>query len=228
MPDKPEPVGRVEAWIFDLDNTLYPASASLFPQIDRRMSAFIAGALNLSLDDALTLQKQYYWKYGTTLRGLMLNHDIEPDAFLEYVHDIDHSVLSPDTRLDAALARLPGRKFIHTNGSERHAVMVADRLGVSRHFSGIFDIRASNYMPKPEPEPYAALVARHGITPGQAVMFEDIHRNLKPAADLGMTTVWVRHAENAAKPNEDTSHCRFITHDLIDWMENVDPANRNS
>ena len=219
-------LAHIDSWIFDLDNTLYPASADLFPQIDRRIRAFVAGALKLSLDDAFILQKQYYWKYGTTLRGLMLNHNIEPDAYLEFVHDIDHAVLSPDTRLAAALARLPGRKFIHTNGSERHAVKVADRLGVSQHFSGIFDIRASNYMPKPEPAPYAALVARHSITPGQAVMFEDIHRNLKPAADLGMTTVWVRHPENAAGPIEDTSHCRFITHDLIEWLERADSTYR--
>ncbi len=219
MQDSPAEAGRVETWIFDLDNTLYPASARLFPQIDHRMRAFIAEALALSLDDAFILQKQYYWKYGTTLRGLMLHHRIEPDVFLEYVHDIDHSVLTPDARLEAALAGLPGRKLIYTNGSERHAVKVMDRLGVARHFTGIFDIRASNYIPKPEPAPYADLVARHDIAPKQAVMFEDIHRNLKPAADLGMATVWVRHAENPAKPGEDISHCRYVTDDLIGWLE---------
>ncbi len=224
MPGKPNPLGRAEAWIFDLDNTLYPASARLFPQIDRRMQAFISEALKLSLDDALILQKQYYRQYGTTLRGLMLNHGIEPDSFLEYVHDIDHSVLAPDGRLDAALAGLPGRKFIHTNGSERHAVKVIDRLGIARHFAAIFDIRASNYVPKPEPEPYADLVTLHMITPTQAVMFEDIHRNLKPAANLGMATVWVRHPENPAVSDENLEHCGFITDDLIAWLANVGMA----
>ena len=217
-------MAEIEDWIFDLDNTLYPASAHLFPQIDRRMKAFISDALKMSLEDAFALQKRYYWKYGTTLRGLMLNHAVEPDNFLAYVHDIDHSVLSPDPRLDAALAALPGRKFIYTNGSERHAVNVIDRLGITRHFDGIFDICASSYIPKPEPAPYATLVARHAITPARAIMFEDIHRNLRPAADLGMATVWVRHAENPAKPDEDLSHCRYITDDLIAWLETAVPA----
>ncbi len=217
---------HIEAWIFDLDNTLYPASANLFPQIDTRMKAFIGRLLNLSPDDAFTLQKDYYWKYGTTLRGLMLNHDVIPDEFLEYVHDIDHSTLSADAALDAALTLLPGRKFIYTNGSERHAVNVMDRLGVTRHFDGIFDIRASNYIPKPEPAPYAEMIARHAIAPGRAIMFEDIHRNLKPAADLGMETVWVRHAENPAKPGEDLSHCGHVTEDLIGWLHEKTPTKK--
>ena len=221
----PAKVNSIEDWIFDLDNTLYPASTHLFPQIDRRMKAFIAEALNMSLEDAFALQKAYYWKYGTTLRGLMLNHAIAPDSFLEYVHDVDHSVLTPDAHLDAALANLPGRKFIYTNGSERHAVKVIERLGIARHFAGIFDIRASDYVPKPEPGPYAVLVDRHAITPARAIMFEDIHRNLKPAADLGMATVWVRHVENPAGPDEDLSHCGSITDDLIGWMERAAAAN---
>jgi putative hydrolase of the HAD superfamily len=209
---------RPRDWIFDLDNTLYPASLHLFPQIDKRMKTFIAEALNMSLDDAFKLQKEYYWKHGTTLRGLMLNHDIPPDEFLAYVHDIDHSVLAPDIALNAALTELPGRKFIYTNGSERHAINVLDRLGITAHFEGIFDIHASNYIPKPEPEPYAALVARHGIDAGRATMFEDIHRNLKPAAALGMTTVWVRHPESPALEGEDMGHCHHVTDDLIAWL----------
>ena len=214
----------IETWIFDLDNTLYPASANLFPQIDKRMKVFISDLLKVSLDDAFVLQKQYYRQYGTTLRGLMLNHSIEPDGFLEFVHDIDHSVLNADARLGAALAKLPGRKFIYTNGSERHAVNVLDRLGVTGHFDGIFDICASSYIPKPEPAPYATLVARHAISPQRAIMFEDIHRNLRPAADLGMATVWVRHAENPAAAGEDLSHCHFMTDDLMDWLDAHTPA----
>jgi len=216
-------VDHIEDWIFDLDNTLYPATANLFPQIDKRMKAFIGQLLKLSPDDAFKLQKDYYWKYGTTLRGLMLNHDIAPDEFIEYVHDIDHSILSHNADLDAALAALPGRKFIYTNGSERHAVNVMDRLGVSRHFDGIFDIRASDYIPKPEPAPYATLIARHAITPTRAIMFEDIHRNLKPAADLGMTTVWVKSDEHTPRPDEDLSHCGHITDDLVSWLREMTP-----
>lgn len=211
--------GPIEAWIFDLDNTLYPASANLFPQIDRRIRAYVAHQLKMTLDDAFVLQKRYYREFGTTLRGLMINHKTEPEAFLDYVHDIDHSVLGPDKRLDAALAALPGRKFVYTNGSERHAASVMDRLGVSKHFSGIFDISASRYIPKPDPAPYGELVARHGIEAKRAAMFEDIHINLKPAHALGMTTVWVRHTENPATAGEDLSHCHFVTDDLIGWLE---------
>ena len=219
MPDKPHTLAHIEDWVFDLDNTLYPASVHLFPQIDTRMKAFISDLLKIPPDEASTLQKDYYWKYGTTLRGLMLNHSIEPDTFLEYVHDIDHSVLVPDIRLEAALAKLPGRKFIYTNGSERHAVNVLGRLGITHHFTGIFDITASRHIPKPEPAPYADLVARHDITAARAAMFEDIHRNLKPAHGLGMTTVWVRHPESPAKDGEDLSHCHFIIDDLVAWLE---------
>ena len=220
MPDKV--LGPIEDWVFDLDNTLYSASLHLFPQIDKRMKAFISDLLKISPEEAFKLQKHYYWTYGTTLRGLMLNHHIEPDTFLDYVHDIDHSELAPDARLDAVLARLPGRRFVYTNGSERHAVNVLDRLGITRHFEGIFDIKASSYIPKPEPAPYGELLARHAITPTRAIMFEDIHRNLKPAADLGMATVWVQHPENPAKPDEDLSHCHFLTTDLIAWLEDID------
>jgi putative hydrolase of the HAD superfamily len=216
-------VDHIEAWIFDLDNTLYPATADVFPQIDKRMKAFIGELLKLSPEDAFKLQKEYYWKYGTTLRGLMINHKIAPDEFLEYVHDIDHTPLVHNAELDVILAALPGRKFIYTNGSERHATNVLDRLGVTRHFDGIFDIRASDYIPKPDPVPYSILVKRHTIAPTRAIMFEDIHRNLKPAADLGMETVWVLGGEHIPKADEDLSHCRYTTDDLLGWLAEKTP-----
>ncbi len=209
----------IDTWIFDLDNTLYPATTNLFPQIDRRMRAYVAHRLKLTLDDAFILQKRYYREFGTTLRGLMINHDIEPEAFLDYVHDIDHSVLTPDTRLAGVLAALPGRKFVYTNGTERHAASVMDRLGVSKHFSGVFDISASRYVPKPDPAPYAELVTRHGIAARRAAMFEDIHLNLKPAHALGMTTVLIRNGEQPGAAGEDLSHCHFVTDDLAGWLE---------
>lgn len=218
----------VESWVFDLDNTLYPASSSLFPQIDVRMRQFIAERLKLSLDDAYVLQKRYYREYGTTLRGLMLVHGLEPDAFLDYVHDIDHTVLDVAPALDAVLARLPGRKLIFTNGSERHAVNVMDRLGIARHFDGIFDIAAATFIPKPQPECYAALVKRFGIKAERSAMVEDIHRNLAPAAAMGMTTVWVRQDGHPDFPilgqADDLSHVHHITDDLVEWLEGVAPA----
>ena len=211
----------IDAWVFDLDNTLYPASTNLFAQIDMRMKTFIAAALNMTVDDAFKLQKQYFHKYGTSLRGLTLHHDIDPDAFLDYVHDIDHSVLNADPRLDALLSALPGRKLIYTNGSAYHAESVVKRLGVAHHFADIFDIRASAYIPKPDPAAYAAMIARHAVTPTRAVMFEDSHKNLAPAAALGMKTVWVRHAGMPAGDDEDLSHCHYMTDDLLGWLEAV-------
>lgn len=218
MTEQTPSLTHVEAWIFDLDNTLYPATTNLFAQIDVRMKRFIAEALNLGLDEAFKLQKKYYHAYGTSLRGLTLHHDIDPDAFLDYVHDIDHSALNTDPALDAVLTALPGRKLIYTNGSAYHAESVVKRLGVARHFDDIFDIRAGDYIPKPDPAAYAAMIERHGVRPDRAAMFEDSHKNLKPAADLGMVTVWVRHAENPAGPGEDLSHCAFITEDLVGWL----------
>lgn len=226
-----DPTGRlahVETWVFDLDNTLYPASSSLFPQIDLRMRRFISERLHMPLDDAFRLQKSYYRQFGTTLRGLMLVHGIEPGAFLDYVHDIDCTVLDEAPRLDAVLGRLEGRKIVFTNGSERHAVNVLGRLGIARHFEGIFDIAAAGYIPKPDPGTYKLMADRHAVAPAAAAMFEDIHRNLVPAAAIGMTTVWVRqdnHPDAAIEPSAgsgagmDLSHVHHVTADLVAWLE---------
>ncbi len=214
-------LAHIDTWVFDLDNTLYSASTHLFGQIDLRMKEFIARELGLSLEAAHDLQKRYYWAHGTTLRGLMLNHKIDADAFLDYVHDIDHSVLAPDPRLNGLLARLPGRKYIYTNGTARHATEVIAKLGISTLFDGIFDIRAGNYIPKPDPAPYGEIVARYGIAPKRTAMFEDSFKNLKPAADMGMTTVWVRHVEHVPGADDDLTHCAFITDDLAAWLQTL-------
>jgi putative hydrolase of the HAD superfamily len=219
-------LSHIETWVFDLDNTLYPASSSLFPQIDIRMRRFIAELLQLSLDEAFILQKRYYREFGTTLRGLMQVHKIEPDEFLAYVHDIDCTVLDVAPRLDAVLSRLQGRKLIFTNGSEHHAENVMAQLGISHHFEGIFDIRAADFIPKPQPECYHMMIKRHCIDPRQALMVEDIQRNLAPAAALGMTTLWVReddHPDSAIlnQNGTDISHVHHITDDLTTWLEQV-------
>lgn len=228
-PSPPFDPATVTAWVFDLDNTLYPASSSLFPQIDRRMRRFIADTLGLSLDDAFALQKRYYRDYGTTLRGLMTCHGLDPAAFLDFVHDIDHSVLTPDPALDAALERLPGRKLVFTNGSARHARGVLDRLGIARHFEAVFDIVAADYIPKPDPAPYDQVVARYRLDPAAAVMVEDIHRNLRPAARLGMTTVWVRQEDYPdatvnRQDEHDLSHVGHVIDNLGLWLDRVVPA----
>lgn len=218
-------VGHLNTWLFDLDNTLYPATSSLFPQIDQKMKAFIADFLKVSPEDAFRIQKQYYRDYGTTLRGLMLVHGLEPDQFLAYVHDIDHAVLEHDPALDAMLAALPGRKLIFTNGSERHAEQTLNTLKLSHHFEGIFDIKAADFIPKPQPETYQKMIARFGLIPQCTAFFEDSHINLKPAASLGMTTVLVQsgpdHAPLALTPEDDLSHCHHITENLADWLKCV-------
>ena len=214
-------LAHVEGWVFDLDNTLYASTTNLFHQIDVRMKTYIAKLLGISAEDAFALQKKYYRAHGTTLRGLMMHHHVDPNDFIDFVHDIDHSVLDPDPELGAALAALPGRKVIYTNGSEHHAAQVLARLGVSEHFAAIFDIRAGAFIPKPDPQPYATMVNAMGIAPARAAMFEDSFKNPKPAADLGMVTVWVRHPEHVPGADDDISHCRFVTDDMVAWLEDA-------
>ncbi|MDJ0896197.1 MAG: pyrimidine 5'-nucleotidase [Alphaproteobacteria bacterium] len=223
-------VAQIDVWVFDLDNTLYPASSNLFAQIDQRMGAFISDALGIDRVEARTLQKQYFREHGTTLRGLMTIHGIDPHAFMDYVHDIDLSPVQADPDLGGSLARLPGRKLVFTNGSVAHAERVLDRLGVTEHFAEIFDIAAADFIPKPDPGSYAELVARHDIEPRRAAMFEDIPRNLKPAAALGMTTVLVTASADGeiaryGPPGDESEaaldHVDHVTDDLARWLDEV-------
>ncbi len=212
-----------EAWVFDLDNTLYPAASNLFAQVDRRMTRFIADFLGLDWESAYRLQKTYFRRHGTTMRGLMNEHGMAPGPFLDYVHDIDLSPVAPDPALDAALARLKGRKIVFTNGPTDHAERVMDRLAVRRHFEAVFDIVAADYVPKPEPSVYAALVRRHRLDPATTVMVEDIARNLAPAAALGMTTVWVR-AGDAPGIGDDGGDADHVVDDLTQWLGELTAA----
>ncbi len=182
---------RVETWVFDLDNTLYPAHCNLFAEIDRRMGEFIAAELGLPLAEAQRLRQSYYYRYGTTLAGLMRLHNVSPQAFLDYVHDIDLSLIARAPELGQALDTLPGRKFIFTNGSRKHAEAVAERLGVGGRFDDVFDIHSANFVPKPDPQVYRGFLRAHGIAAGSAAMFDDLPHNLVPAHALGMTTVLV-------------------------------------
>lgn len=218
----------LRTWVFDLDNTLYPARCNLFAAIDQRMTAFIMRLAGLPHDAARRLQKDYYLRYGTTLRGLMLEHDLAPEEFLAYVHDIDVSAVDPNPRLGRALDRLDGRKIVFTNGSCAHAERVLDRIGIRDRFTGIFDICAAAYVPKPRPEPYAGLLKAHAIDPAQAVMVEDIVRNLEPAAALGMTTVWVSGGDEWARAGIEGDALPAYVHarvdDLTGWLEGLAAA----
>jgi putative hydrolase of the HAD superfamily len=210
-----------EAWVFDLDNTLYPVSINLFAQIDVRMRSYIAAFLGLDQDAAFALQKQYFRDYGTSLRGLMDRHWMDPQPFLQHVHDIDVSVLAPSAELDQALAALPGRKLIFTNASTGHAERVIDRLGIGHHFEAIFDIIAADYRPKPDPAIYLELVDRHAVDPRRAVMVEDMARNLAPARALGMTTVWIRNTTEHGVVGADGDHIDHVIDDLVAWLQAV-------
>lgn len=193
MNRSPEPArfAHVREWVFDLDNTLYPHHSNLFSQIDARMTAYVAELLSLPREEARAVQKEFYREFGTTLKGLMERHAIDPDDFLEKVHDIDYTNLAPDPGLGEAIRALPGRKFILTNGSRRHAEATARQLGILDHFDDIFDIVAAGLNPKPAREPYDKFVALHGIAGPDAVMFEDIARNLTVPKALGMITVLI-------------------------------------
>lgn len=213
-------LARAETWVFDLDNTLYPAECNLFAQVDRRMGDFIARHFGIGHDEAKQRQKSFFHSHGTTLRGLMVEHGLDPGAFLDYVHDIDLDVVQPMPALAAALDRLPGRKVIFTNGTVAHADRILARLGIADHFSGVFDIVAGGYLPKPQEEPYRQLLAERAINPRDAVMVEDMARNLKPAAQLGMTTVWVPTAAAWSQPDrtEDAAHIHHTAPDLTAFL----------
>jgi putative hydrolase of the HAD superfamily len=184
-------IGRKRVWIFDLDNTLYPAECDLFAQVDRRMGEFIARHLGVPFEYARHLQKSYYRQFGTTLAGLMRVHKMQPEPFLDYVHDIDVSVVPDAPELRVAIERLPGRKLIFTNGSRAHAERVAGKLGILDLFEDISDIASCDYEPKPSAAAFDSMVRRHDIAGMNAAMFEDMPQNLEVPHRLGMSTVLV-------------------------------------
>jgi putative hydrolase of the HAD superfamily len=220
----PDPAGRgrplveIETWIFDLDNTLYPASCNLFAEAEARMAAFIVAELKLELEAAHALRRRFFFDHGTTLRGLMLEHGIAPERFLDYVHDIDLSPVPPDPELALAIAALPGRKFVFTNATGHYARRVLARIGLTEHFAAVHDILACDYLPKPDPSGYRALLERHGIDPDRALMVEDMARNLLPAAALGMTTAWVATGIERAAEGADGDHVHHIVDALAPWL----------
>ncbi len=212
------PLAEIETWIFDLDNTLYPASCNLFAEAEARMATFIVEELKLELEQAHALRRRFFLDHGTTLRGLMLEHGIEPERFLDYVHDIDLSPVLPDPALAASIAALPGRKFVFTNATEDYARRVLGRIGVGGHFVAIHDILACDYLPKPDPSGYQALLRRYDIDPGCALMVEDMARNLVPAAALGMTTAWVATSNERAAEGAEGEHIHHVVDALAPWL----------
>jgi len=208
-------------WVFDLDNTLYPVTTDLFGQIDKRMCGFIADYLNVKHEEAYRVQKRFFREYGTTLRGLMDCHDIDPRPYLEYVHTVDLDAVPPDTRMDQAMHKLKGQKFVFTNAPRDYATRVLERIGIFHHIEDIFDIEAAEYIPKPAPKIYERMQNRFGIDPRHAVMVEDVVRNLAPAAAMGMTTVWVKTGQPWAHAEAEIHKPDYHTDNLSEWLAGV-------
>jgi putative hydrolase of the HAD superfamily len=215
--------GHIDTWVFDLDNTLYPASCRLFDQIDLRMGEFVSRKFGITYAEAKLRQKELYYKHGTTLRGLMIEHGQEPGPFLDHAHAIDYTPVKPDAALVNAIRDLPGRKLVFTNGTVRHAENVMNNLGITSLFDGIFDIVHADYLPKPARAPYDQFISHHAVEPTRAAFFEDIAHNLLVPHEMGMVTVLITHDDNhdAKHLNEgaDGEHVHYRTADLTKFLE---------
>lgn len=220
----------IKNWVFDLDNTLYSPEENIFSQIDKRMTEFIISKFNVNEEEAFNIQKKYFLEYGTTLSGLMKRENIDPDEFLEFVHDINLEILKPNIELSKIIKNLPGDKFIFTNGSKKHAENVLEQLEMSGIFDDIFDIKDSNFIPKPNINAYLNFIDKTKIEPDVSIMFEDIGRNLEAAKKLGMKTVLIKR--NVPMQNdkfktkdfeslwEDNDFADCITDDLVKFFNN--------
>lgn len=223
-----KPLRDRRVWVFDLDNTLYPADCDLFAEIDQRMTDFVARFLRLDRIEARKKQKEYYATYGTTLSGLMSLHGMDPADFLAHVHEIDLSPLPQLPDLTAAITDLPGRKYIYTNGSRRHADRVSEYMGLADVFDGRFGIEDGDYAPKPNQQSYDMFCAKFEIDPKEAVFFEDMARNLEPASHMGFATVLVHsekdwsHEPASARPagagDDQPEYIDYVTGDLTEFL----------
>jgi putative hydrolase of the HAD superfamily len=212
---------HIRDWIFDLDNCLYPASSGLFALIDERMGAYIQRLLDCGPKEAKRVQKQHFHQHGTTLAGLMKEHGVDPHDFLDDVHRIPLDRVMRDERLGEALGRLPGRKFVFTNGDAPYARRVLEAIGVGDHFDELHDIHASSYRPKPDPHGYELLCDRFGIDPRHALLVDDMVQNLGPAKALGMTTVWVDNGSERGEHGYDKAVVDDRITDVTEWLESI-------
>ena len=212
---------HIRDWIFDLDNCLYPASTGLFALIDERMGAYIQRLLDCDAGEARRVQKAHFHEHGTTLAGLMKTLDVDPHHFLEDVHAIPLDRVQADEALAAALSRLPGRRFVFTNGDAPYARRVLDAIGVGSHFDDLHDIHASDLRPKPDPHGYQLLCERFGIDPNHALLVDDMAQNLKPAKQLGMTTVWVDNGSERGNHGADDDFIDYRIGSVAEWLQSI-------
>ena len=214
---------KINTWIFDLDNTLYSADSGIFQQVHQLMGEFISKNLNMDMPEAKKLQSKYYNQHGTTLRGLMDNHGIDPDHFLDEVHRLDYSIVGSNKILNEELHKLQGRKIIYTNANKKHVIDVLNRIDLNNFFDEIFDIKMANYIPKPELKPYEQIIDLFNIEPESSAMFDDIAKNLVPAKKVKFTSVWVDAGyENFSDDiKASKEYLDFSTRDLSLFLKDV-------
>ena len=212
---------KIKYWIFDLDNTLYSGDTKVFDQVDKKMSKFISEKLNVSIVEAKKIQKNYFHEYNTTLNGMIKNHKIDANEFLEFVHDVNLDFLKENKPLGQEISNLEGKKFIFTNGSKAHVANVTKRIGIEKLFDGVFDIVESDFIPKPSIEPYKKIIEKYKIEPQYSIFIEDIARNLKPAHELGMKTVWIKNDEPWAAKFSDSDFINYKTDNLAKFLKEI-------
>jgi len=220
-------LSKIKYWLFDLDNTLYSGQTKVFDQVDKKMSFFISKKLDVSLEKAKKIQKEYFHKYSTTLSGMIKHHKIDADEFLEFVHDVDLSFLKQDKDLENEISKIEGKKIIFTNGSKAHAENVTKKIGIDRLFDGVFDIVESNFIPKPSMQAYKKLIQKYKIEPQYCILVEDIARNLKPAHELGMKTVWIKNDEPWAAEFSGENFINYRTENLTNFLKEFNELRKN-
>ena len=210
---------QVDSWVFDLDNTLYAVTPEMSLEINQLMSGFISGFLGVDGEEARRIQKAYFRQYGLTVRGLILNHELDPQDYMDHMSQMDLSQIGPDPRLARAIERLDGRKVIYTNAFGSHTETVLERLGMRDHFDVVHDIETADFLPKPHIDAYHDLCSRYDIDPSRSVMVEDTPHNLEPAAELGMTTVWIKTRVDWAQGGDGAAYIHHVIDDLAAWLE---------
>jgi putative hydrolase of the HAD superfamily len=212
---------KIRYWIFDLDNTLYSGKTRVFEQVDKKMSKYISEKLNVNIVEAKEIQKNYFYEYNTTLNGMINNHKIDANEFLEFVHNVDIDFLKKDSLLNEELMKLDGKKIIFTNSSRKHAMNVIRKIGIDQHFDDIFDIVDCEFVPKPDIVSYKKLVEKHKIDPKLCVFIEDIARNLEPAYEMGMKTIWIENDEPWARKFSDSDFVNYKTNNLPEFLKQI-------
>mgnify|MGYP001287454617 FL=1 len=220
-------LAKIKYWLFDLDNTLYSGQTKVFDQVDKKMSSFISKKLNVNLEKAKKIQKDYFHKYSTTLTGMIKHHKIDANEFLDFVHDVDLDFLQQDKDLENELSKIKGKKIIFTNGSKAHADNVTKKIGIDKLFDGVFDIVESNFIPKPSMEAYKILIEKYKIEPQYCILVEDIARNLKPAYELGMKTVWIKNDEPWAAEFSNENFINYRTENLTNFLKKFNELRKN-